>query len=57
MPGRLTVDAVTSWLGIHLPPRSSSATLAGLLLAAAALVRRPVAKLAREDAQTGYSSH
>ena len=26
MPGRLTVDAVTSWLGIHLPPRSSSAT-------------------------------
>lgn len=34
MPGRLTVDAVTSWLGIHLPPRSSSATLAGLLLEA-----------------------
>ena len=28
-----------------------------MLLAAAALVRRPVAKLAREDAQTGYSSH
>ena len=34
MPGRLTVDAVTSWLGIHLPPRSSLATLAGLLLEA-----------------------
>lgn len=34
MPGRLTVDAVTSWLGIHLPARSSSATLAGLLLEA-----------------------
>ena len=34
MPGRLTVDAVTFWLGIHLPPRSSSATLAGLLLEA-----------------------
>ena len=28
-----------------------------MLLAATALVRRPVAKLAREDAQTGYSSH
>ena len=32
MPGRLSVDAVTAWLGISLPPRSASATLAGLIL-------------------------
>ncbi|WP_299392811.1 transporter associated domain-containing protein [uncultured Desulfovibrio sp.] len=32
MPGRLAVDAAASWLGVSLPPRSCSATLAGLLL-------------------------
>ena len=32
MPGRLSVDAVTAWLNIRIPARSSSATLAGLLL-------------------------
>ncbi|WP_417292805.1 TerC family protein [Desulfovibrio porci] len=32
LPGRLSVDAVTAWLGISLPPRSTSATLAGLIL-------------------------
>lgn len=32
MPGRLAVDAVASWLGVSLPQRSCSATLAGLLL-------------------------
>lgn len=32
MPGRLAVDAAASWLGVSLPQRSSSATLAGLLL-------------------------
>ena len=32
MPGRLSVDAVTAWLNIRVPARSSSATLAGLLL-------------------------
>ena len=32
MPGRLAVDAAASWLGVPLPPRSCSATLAGLLL-------------------------
>ena len=26
------MDAVTAWLGISLPPRSASATLAGLIL-------------------------
>ena len=32
MPGRLAVDAAASWLGVSLPQRSCSATLAGLLL-------------------------
>lgn len=40
LPGRavgscragLSVDAVTAWLGISLPPRSASATLAGIIL-------------------------
>ena len=32
MPGRLSVDAVTAWLGISLPLRSASATLAGVIL-------------------------
>ena len=32
LPGRLSVDAVAAWLGVSLPPRSTSATLAGLIL-------------------------
>ena len=32
LPGRLSVDMATSWLGINLPQQSESATLAGLIL-------------------------
>ena len=32
LPGRLAVDAVSSWLGIMPPAHSTSATLAGLIL-------------------------
>lgn len=32
LPGRLTVDLFASWLGVSLPRRLSSATLAGLIL-------------------------
>lgn len=32
MPGRLAVDAFAAWLGVELPRRSSSATLAGLIM-------------------------
>lgn len=45
------------WLAGNVGIRGVFLVWGVMLLAATALVRRPVAKLAREDAQTGYSSH